>query len=192
MRNIKTDSNNRPLIIGVAGKKQSGKDTFGKLLQAIDSDYENKKFSNKLKEVVSMLTGYSVALLEEEDIKNQRLGATFKGLTIRELLQQLGTEVFRNNFDDDIWVNLLFNSYSEGKWVITDVRFQNEVDMIKQYGGIVVKVERASTDSEDTHISENLVDRFEYDYIIKNNGRPVDMLKDIEIILANEKFRTTH
>lgn len=191
MREIKVDLQSRPMLIGIAGKKQSGKDTFAQFIKAIDSEYEIKKFAGKLKEVASLLTNYPLWYWEEEKYKDRKLSSTFNHWSGREFLQRLGTEVFRNNLNNDIWVNLLFQDYGVDKWIITDVRFQNEVMAIKDNGGILIKMERKTTDSLDTHISENLVDNFAYDYVVKNDGNAEELFEKAKFILNDAKARVT-
>ena len=75
-------------------------------------------------------------------------------LTYRNLMELLGTDVGRDIVHPNIWVNSLMKDYKpysvrgssyeslESKWVITDVRFPNEADAIKQKGGVLIKVNR--------------------------------------------------
>lgn len=63
----------------------------------------------------------------------------------RQLLQTEGTEVGRN-FDKDIWVNYLdnwikvFNDRGINTFVISDCRFMNEFNYVKNSGGIMIKI----------------------------------------------------
>ena len=95
-------------------------------------------------------------------------------LTPRKLLQLLGTEAGRQIIHPNIWVNALFADY-KGKylgatddmknpvemcfpnWIITDVRFPNEVQAIKDRGGIVIRVNRDS-ELEYNHTDEDVLD----------------------------------
>jgi hypothetical protein len=52
--------------------------------------------------------------------------------------------------------------------VITDIRFENEAKLVKDLGGIVIKVVRPQINNLHTHSSEEL--NFECDYIIINDG----------------------
>lgn len=64
----------------------------------------------------------------------------------RRLLQIVGTEEGRNIYGDDIWINTLetwlniYKSRGVKRFIISDVRFQNEVDWIKKMGGHIIKV----------------------------------------------------
>ncbi len=72
--------------------------------------------------------------------------------TVRQFLQQLGTETMRNNLHSHTWENALFSDYFETHvfdkgnrfpdWLITDVRYPNELDAIKIRHGIVIRVNR--------------------------------------------------
>jgi deoxyadenosine/deoxycytidine kinase len=78
-------------------------------------------------------------------------------LTPRYLLQNIGTDLFRNELHQNIWVNALMNDYyyengitedgnniivTEHNWIITDCRFENELRAIKDRGGISIRVNR--------------------------------------------------
>jgi len=82
-------------------------------------------------------------------------------ITVRDLLIYLANDVFRDGYDSDIWVNTLFNQYKpiygdprieavQGfgadmkypNWIITDVRYKNEAEHIKNKGGILIRINR--------------------------------------------------
>jgi hypothetical protein len=63
--------------------------------------------------------------------------------TPREALQQMGTEAGRNIFHKDLWVAALMRDLDPRKnYVVTDVRFPNEIQMISQGGGHLIEVSR--------------------------------------------------
>jgi len=84
---------------------------------------------------------------------------------VRELLQWIGTEMFRHNMHEDFWsraalnrVRKEFASYSTH--IISDVRFLDEAMEIKNAGGIIVRIVRPTLgDSKDAHISETALDK---------------------------------
>jgi len=121
-------------------------------------------------------------------------------LTPREILQLLGTEAGREIIHPNIWVNALFADYSDGsiedlgeklklkhlsKWIITDVRFPNEVKAIKDKGGIVIRVERDDLLrlgylDKNAHKSETALDDYkDWDYTIKNNDTIEELINKI-------------
>jgi len=130
--------------------------------------------------------------------------------TIRSFLQEIGTNAMRNVIHPDIWVNALMNKYAynnpifyEGgvespdyedispDWIITDVRFKNEVQAIKRVEGIIIKIIRTDVPENfsSKHISENELNNYKFDYDIINNGSMEDLLgKTYELlnIISNE------
>jgi len=112
-------------------------------------------------------------------------------MTVREMLQKLGTEAMRNGLHNNVWVNALFADYrapkmSEdfpSKWLITDVRFENEAEAIKERGGILVRIKRSSSESSGSHPSETALDHYKFDYTIDNNGSMVDLVAAVRSFL---------
>lgn len=218
-------------IIGVSGYKTVGKDTVGSIIQYLTdalaqkdnvsfkdfnyrnklkgyttSEWEIKKFADKIKQILSILIGVPIEDFEREEIKNKHLGEEwriyqkmvyFDGWkncskdefdsvenpndknsyipTIRECLQLIGTELFRDRFHIDTWLNALFADYNivgltDGwipsyndpdninfaqeaepiypNWIITDVRYPNEADRVLEQGGIVIRINQNKTSEE--------------------------------------------
>jgi hypothetical protein len=82
--------------------------------------------------------------------------------TPRQLLQFVGTNVIRDLIDPEFWIKQFKNKVSElvkdsTLVVCDDVRFPNEVEAIKELSGIVVEIKRPSTNTSDTHESENSI-----------------------------------
>jgi hypothetical protein len=85
-----------------------------------------------------------------------------------------GTEFCRKLFKDDIWVRKAFDNYDpKVHTIITDVRFDNEAEYIKNLGGIIIKVvrgeEKIAEHSSERGVSDQFIDK-----IIFNNGTKVD------------------
>jgi hypothetical protein len=92
-------------------------------------------------------------------------------LTPRKLLQLTGTEFGRELVHPDIWVNSTLNSIDDDEYaLITDVRFPNEVDAILKRNGIVIRIDRPSMTSNDSHLSETALDKYNFEHRIVNNG----------------------
>jgi hypothetical protein len=107
-------------------------------------------------------------------------------LTPREILQLLGTEAGREIIHPNIWVNALFSEYTKSSnWIITDVRFPNEIKAIKDKGGIVIRVERDDLLrlgylDKNAHKSETALDDYkDWDYTIKNNDTIEELINKI-------------
>lgn len=189
-------------LIGISGKIGSGKDTIYNIIKESytlpnGKVWQNMKFAGKLKAVASLLTGIPIEKFEDQEFKKTILGSEwgkpnkqnplsaiepFKDITViemmsvRDLLQKLGTEAMRNGLHENVWVNALFSDYTKDQyWIITDVRFPNEFKAIKEKGGIVIRVNRPSHSNHmvkvvNDHPSETALDGYDFDYIIENDG----------------------
>ena len=186
-------------IVGFLGKKGHGKDTCADHL--VKNGYKKYAFATILKDFLSLVFG----LTHDQLYGNLREVVDNKwGVSPRELLQYFGTTVFRQdisrilpNIGDNFWVECLRNKIlsivEENKKnnidtliTISDVRFQNEVDMIHSIGGIVVKIHRDNVNTNDQHISETAIDTFQnYDFIINNNSTIDFMTQAIDNIIEN-------
>lgn len=104
--------------------------------------------------------------------------------TVRLLLQLIGTECFRDIIHPNTWVNALFADYEEhSNWVISDMRFENEFEAVKEKGGLCITVKRGEI-PEQEHSSERALDGDrDWDYIIDNNGSLEELVDKIREIL---------
>ena len=180
------------MLIGIAGKNNSGKDYVAMRLKTlieeqIDEDVSVVKFAGKLKEALSVLTGYEVELFENREFKETFSPSSFcrkfvdgkfsycdrahedcECFTIRDLLIYIGTDLFRNQIHEDIWVELLLKDYTEEKnWIVSDVRFLNEVRRIKSLGGCVLYLD--NDNSQGKNIGDELKDVA--DFVFYNEKR---------------------
>jgi hypothetical protein len=193
------------MIIGISGKIGSGKDTlsivinyladksapdsFNRWEQPLEEyTYKNKKYAENLKCMVCFLIGCNRIDLEDREFKEKELGEEWDGLTPRKILQLLGTEAGREIIHPNIWVNSLFADYTtDSNWIITDVRFPNEAQAIKDRGGIVIRVERPGGESHcgGAHASETALDTYNFDYVIDNEGNIdelIDKVKQLKLV----------
>lgn len=176
------------MLIGFAGAKGSGKTTAGNYLQ--NKGFVLVSFAEPLKKITAELTGIDIEILNGETAKTRTQREIIRdqiwGMTGREALQCIGTEVFRNHFDKDIWIKLakrkVMNLLARGKKVcVTDVRFLNEFDMIKMLKGRVVLITRNGTQNNDNHISEIEYLKFPVEHKIINDHIE-DFYKSIDLI----------
>ena len=280
-------------IIGVSGKLQSGKNTTAYIIQYLidnqrnnwktkhieedfynyiktknylKSNYKQKSFAGKLKDIVCLLINCTREQLEDETFKNKELskewwsikkwypnninrdkvytlipyvgfdsrifdgddGCTWKEIrmTPRLLLQLIGTEGGRNLIHQNLWVNSLMSDYRkeskskkiEGQtssnigaeypnWIITDCRFPNELQAIKNKNGITIRVNRSMNTingkcidkcknypnckpcgNMKEHESETALDNAEFDYVIDNEGTIEDLIYKVRAILIKENL----
>jgi hypothetical protein len=180
------------------------------------SGWEIKKWAGKLKYIASIITGIPVDKFEDQEFKKTNLGPEWnitkqyesgapwivesgesyeEPMTVRDLLQILGTEAMREGLHTNVWVNALMADYIPGpfypdvpaedhaklpNWIITDTRFPNEADAIKSKGGMVIKVDRLRVGPVNGHPSEDALKDYNFDYIIHNNGSISDLVSNIK------------
>jgi hypothetical protein len=157
------------------------------------SNWRIKTFANKIKQIVSIIFGCTVEQLEDEEFKRSHLPPIWQDdlenlKTYRYALQYIGTNLFVERFDSNIWIKSLFNDYkTDNKWIISDCRRLSEINAVKEYGGCVVKIERNKT-LRSSHITENEFHYYnEYDYIIENNGDHEKFIKQIKKIVDERR-----
>lgn len=125
-------------------------------------------------------------------------------MTVRDFLQKLGTDGLRTGLHENTWVNALMADYKETKflgydsegtniygypnWVVTDTRFPNEAQAIKNAGGIVIRVDRPGYKPVNNHPSETALDNWDFDHKIMNGSDLVALLFTIGSILRKEKL----
>lgn len=120
-------------------------------------------------------------------------------ITLRTMMQYIGTEIGRNRISENCWVTATINTAIDarskhGYCVIPDVRFANESDVIRrQNNGYVIKVVRdAAKDNKSrnpNHVSE-VFTNVEYDFLIENNGNKFQLFHKV-LNLVNDKIFST-
>lgn len=79
-------------------------------------------------------------------------------MTIREVLQYIGTDVFRKMYNN-IWIDTLMRRIEKDNpsiALVCDARFDNEIKLLQDNGAVVIGLERDIFNSEDCHSSENV------------------------------------
>jgi hypothetical protein len=215
-------------IIGINGYSGSGKDTIGMIIQRmtskerygyLENTWEVKKWAGKLKTIASLLTGIPTYKFEDQEFKKTNLGPEWSTwqpyesdarwitegeqlevpMTVRDLLQKLGTDALRNGLHPNTWVNALMSDYvgmydmdtdctTYPNWIITDTRFPNEAEAIKKAGGIIIRVDRPGVKPTNDHPSETSLDNWEFDYKIANVSDIDALAYSVNIILQKEKL----
>lgn len=103
--------------------------------------------------------------------------------TPRQLLQVVGTDVFRNNIDTEYWLNVFKASIQGRNYICDDARFENERALIKSLGGFVIGLNRPGMFNQDTHSSEN-VDLSNCDFVVQNKYNIQDLRSEIDTIFG--------
>lgn len=176
------------------------------------SGWEIKKWAGKLKTIASLLTGIETEKFEDQEFKKTELGPEWncnppgkigwvhrQPMTVRDFLQKLGTEGLRTGLHENTWVNALMTDY-EGlydmdtdrttwpNWIITDTRFPNEAQAIKDAGGIVIRIDRPGYTAVNAHPSETALDNWKFDHKIMNGSDLTSLLFSVGNVLRKENL----
>lgn len=185
-------------IIAFAGRKQSGKTTSAEFVANLfwqQRDAKIYNFADPLKTLCIEILGlqHNQCYGSDED-KNQLVNCYWedKQLTAREVLQIVGTDMFRK-MQNHVWSNATIRQILREQpdmAIIADCRFPNEVDAIKRVGGIVIKLTRNPHNSD--HASEialdpDQYDQFNFDLVIENHD--IDITAQNKIIFDFLQFK---
>jgi len=139
-------------IISISGFKGHGKDTVGNML-AEHAGYVPMSFADPLKRILSIQFGWPLEQLQgltaesrtwreqPDPYWSEKLGRPF---TPRQAMTEIGTDLIRHKFLDSQWRDLMQKQLQShtSPVVITDARFQNELQMVRDQGGITIWVKR--------------------------------------------------
>jgi hypothetical protein len=160
------------LLVGVTGKARSGKDTLAKFL-VNNHGFKRVAFADALKEVVALIANEPVHLYHDE-VHKETLSEALEQ-TRRWALQAMGVAA-RESLGPDVWVRRAMRQWrADGcqPTVISDVRFDNEAEAIKQAGGIIVEMVRPGAGlvgAAAKHVSEDGVREELIDIEVFNDG----------------------
>jgi len=202
-------------IYGLCGQKQSGKNTFAIMAKEyLHNGTRDIALADPLKKFCIDYLDLSLAgCYGSDDDKNaivgtwsifgEKIRSKFQKnkddkISNREILQIVGTEIFRDCFRPTFWVDLLKQKLDEitliednvGLIFITDVRFENEIQMIKEMGGKTVRIIRDLDRYGLLHRSEAGImsmSNDDFDYVINNSGSLVDLKESVLDFLVLEE-----
>lgn len=143
------------LIVGIAGRKQSGKSTLAQTLLNHYPGSSRSAFADPLKE---MLLTFGLSREQLWGERKETVSHLLCGKTPRWAMQSLGTEWGRELIGSDIWAlawQRMICKRDRAVIVVEDVRFDNEVGAIRELGGFVIAVERGTPPLK-TRIRETL------------------------------------
>lgn len=183
------------MLIGLTGRKGSGKDTF--------ADYIVEKygfiklaFANQLRNILKATFNWTDEHFNRE---NKEKECKEWNITPREAMQLMGTEVLRELFNNKIntTVNNVKYSYHikcihnmimklKGKnIIISDVRFQDEIDYIKSMDGLIISIDKNTDNNKfSKHKSENQQLK-KIDFEMENNNSKKDFFEIIDNLITH-------
>jgi hypothetical protein len=172
--------NGSPLV-GLIGYKRSGKDTFAAGL--VEVGFQRVAFADPLREALyrqnPIVGDYSLPndwALRQRRVQDVVDAIGWEGAKeyvheIRAQLQRLGTDAIRH-LDNEFWLRIACQNFDDRTTgvVVTDCRFPNEADAIRERGGTIVRVVRPGFDPEpDAHVSERALDDYAEDVLVVND-----------------------
>lgn len=193
-------------LIAITGRKFHGKDTAGDFLV---KNYRFKKlsFAEPLKKACKEI--FDLDDIQVNGVKKDEIDP-YWNITPRSILNFVGTDLLRNqlknllpDINEDIWLRAMekrikkeWSKNPYQKIVITDLRFENEVTLIKKLGGKIIRIKRnLSQDSknhihafesihalESIHASESQIDNLCVDYEIDNSGTKSELFNRLQNI----------
>lgn len=169
-----------PRLVGISGFAGAGKDSVA-LQLAERHGYERVAFADKVKALAVALDPTLAAQVEAGTPLDELKGEP----SVRRWLQDVGLAV-RKVLDEDVWVRVAIDDLDpRGRYVITDMRFSNELAAIRARGGIAVRIERPGVGPANDHPSElELADRDDWDLVVVNDGGLFDLGEAADRIAA--------
>jgi len=190
------------MLFVISGKARVGKDTFGVILKdALEGTYTIMAYADELKK----------KCMEDFDLSYEQLYGDFKEVpdkryrkgpyfpdkkeywTPREILQFMGTDCYRK-IDNNFWVKSLIKRIKKDNLtnvIITDARFPNEIDIVKDLGAFHIRVLRDNTEEihGKEHASEiSLNNCTNIDFTVYNNKSIPDLYLEAKRIIDSITF----
>lgn len=183
-------------IVAFAGKRGAGKDTAGDVLTR-EFGFEKLGLADPMKRFVGEVFGMSWDQLFGPSENRERVDERW-GRSPRHLLQTLGTDWGREMGHPDVWIRYLVRKADEivesGRAkgiVVTDVRFPNELSVLRQAGAKLVLVRRAEASSRSDvaslHASETSLDELpptSYHAVLGNDGTKAEFQQKVRELLS--------
>lgn len=169
-------------IIGIIGPRQSGKSTLTRHLVEYYG-FTRTAFADPIKKALMAAFGLSRDQVYG-DLKEEPTDKLC-GRTPRHAMMTLGTEWGRELIDPNIWLSAWKNTRPKGNIVIEDVRFPNEHKLIKELGGIIIRVRRPGYEYDPSHESE-AHGELEYDHEFINDNDLNFFFEESDLLL--QKF----
>jgi hypothetical protein len=181
------------MILGMLGQKWVGKDTAADLICREKPQFIKVSLAEPMKRAVMVIFDWT-----DEHVNGslKEVIDPFWGISPRQALTSLGTEwaqktlcemfpQFATTTGRKLWVKSLLRKYEGKDIVIADIRFQHEVDAIREIGGKIIKIERPELVNTDTHESEQAWKIFNYDALIVNDASLVEYYTQVIIAYSN-------
>ena len=173
----------KPIFVGIAGPKRSGKDTTARILRHCLAEFDQDilvgqtSFADTIYDMLSVLVGHDVVeRLRHSDEKDTEIIEPF-GVTLRHLADTLGTEWGRDLVHRSLWVLALSNrAFREAALhdtpaviLVPDVRFPDEAQLIRD-NGFLIHIQRDGEKHQSVHRSAIPLVVEDTDTVFQNTG----------------------
>lgn len=206
------------MIIGLSGKIGAGKDTVAEIIQyliALDGamgdkikeairkqgpsgDFNYTDFSGWVHFKIASLASWSWTPIS--GVQYVKLDRKEKEI-YREQFRDY-CNLIRRHSGEDVWIDATFRHMKgiDANWVISDVRFKNEADRIKNSGGLIFRIDDANAPTGSytvgelrkeitEHYSETQLDDYkDFDAIIENKDDLDALLEEVRKVLVSKKL----
>lgn len=174
----------QPFVVGLCGNAGTGKDSATEFLL----HYQNTRcvrfaLADPIREI-GKIFGFTLNQMTDRKLKETE--DSFWKVSPRFFMQRVGTEMFRKQWREDVWIELARKRILDYRALsstygfignpriifISDIRFPNEAEFIKSIGGFVVKIERDgfTKTGEQLHDSEKFIASIKQDLLVKNDA----------------------
>jgi hypothetical protein len=190
--------NQVPILIGIVGNIGVGKSLVADYL--VKNGFNEYAFAKPVKDI-ALNMGFSHQQIYGTQSQKLKINK-YWGISAREFLQKLGTDIGRNILPTAIpnmdmgtsgspWVRLfeihwekMLDANNHPVLVVSDCRFPDEVASIKARGGYIIKITRPCEKKdgyEYNHESETGIDKLQYDMLIVNNGTKENLFSHVDM-----------
>jgi dephospho-CoA kinase len=200
------------MIIGLCGFQSSGKDTVADYL-INTHNFIRLSFASILKDIIAIMFNWPRDKLEgltkEDRLWREQIDPWWSeklkipDLSPRYTMRYIGTDLFRKHFHTDIWVKIIENKINnylhqndKQNIIVSDCRFENEINMIIMLGGKIIQVHREipswfykyrdgsyPEEIKSIHKSELEWIRCHKDYDIENDGTIEQLYQNVSEII---------
>jgi hypothetical protein len=183
----------KPLLLGLVAPAGGGKTTVASYLES-EYAFAPIAFAEPILDMLCTLAQHADvdgAWCADPGLKEQTMPVI--GHSYRELAQTLGTEWGRS-LDPNLWIKIADSKLDQAlvrgdNVVITDVRFENEMDWLHRRGGTMVRITRDGVNDIRPHVSEHGWRYIACEHELNNNGSKATLFDQVDRLMAGLRMQ---